>query len=135
MMYITGLKRLNEVFFMRIVIDLDGTICTLKQSGETYADVKPIPGARERLQQLRAAGHTVIIQTARNMATCEGNLGKVMRNVGQITFEWLTAHGMEFDEIYFGKPNGHVYIDDRALRFGSWDALTSEHLEEMARER
>lgn len=120
---------------MRIVIDLDGTICTLKKPDETYADVRPIPGARERLQQLRAAGHTVIIQTARNMATCEGNLGKVMRNVGQITFDWLAQHQIEYDEIYFGKPNGHVYIDDRALRFGNWDELTTDHVEGMARER
>ena len=120
---------------MRIVIDLDGTICTLKAPGETYADVRPIPGAAARLRELRAAGHTVIIQTARNMATCEGNLGRVMKNVGQITFDWLAQHEIEFDEIYFGKPNGHVYIDDRALRFSDWQALGVQHLTEMARER
>lgn len=120
---------------MRIVIDLDGVLCKIKQPGQSYADVEPIPGAAQRLQEFRAAGHTVVIYTARNMATYDGNLGKIMKNVGLITLEWLEKHGMEFDEIYFGKPNGHVYIDDRAVRFQSWENLDLNDLVQEARER
>ena len=120
---------------MRIVIDLDGTICELKRPGESYADVKPLPGAIEKVRELRAAGHYVIIQTARNMATCESNVGRVMKNVGKITLDWLAQHDIEYDEIYFGKPNAHVYLDDRALRFTSWAEITLDHLAEEARER
>jgi len=120
---------------MRIVVDLDGTICTLKQPGQSYADVQPLPGAAAGLRKLRAAGHVIIIQTARNMATCESNLGKVMRNVGKVTLDWLEAHRIEYDEIYFGKPNGHIYIDDRALRFTSWESLSDERLSAEARLR
>ena len=32
---------------LRICIDLDGTICTIKKPNETYADVKVQPGAKE----------------------------------------------------------------------------------------
>ena len=64
---------------MRIVVDLDGTICPIKQKGQSYADLEPLPGAAERLKAWREAGHVVIIQTARNMATQESNLGKVMK--------------------------------------------------------
>jgi capsule biosynthesis phosphatase len=120
---------------MRIVIDLDGTICELKRPDQSYADVQPLPGAAERLRELRAAGHYVIVQTARNMATCESNVGRVMKNVGKITLDWLAEHEIEYDEIYFGKPNAHVYLDDRALRFSSWAEITLERLSAEARER
>ena len=120
---------------MRIVIDLDGTICNLKQPGETYADVQVKPGAADLIKNLRKNGHYVIIQTSRNMATCECNLGKVMKNVGKVTLEWLDKNGIEYDEIYFGKPNAHLYIDDRALRFENWDNMSNEQLEQLAREK
>ncbi len=119
---------------LRIAVDLDGTICTLRGVGETYADVVPLPGAAERIRALRAAGHTVIINTARNMGTCEGNLGRVLRNVGRVTLEWLDRHGIEYDEIYFGKPNAHLYIDDRAHRFTSWDGITPGFVRTESRE-
>lgn len=45
---------------MRIVIDLDGTICPVKEDGDNYADLKPYPGAVEKLRMLRSAGHYII---------------------------------------------------------------------------
>lgn len=120
---------------MRIVIDLDGTICPIKSANQTYDQLLPLTGAAERIKELRCNGHYIIIQTARNMATCESNLGRVLKNVGRITLEWLDRHGIEYDEIYFGKPNADVYIDDRALRFESWDAVTDTVLIEKAAPR
>ena len=46
------------------------------------------------------------------MATQESNLGKVMKNIGKITLEWLSKYKVPYDEIYFGKPNAQVYIDE-----------------------
>lgn len=120
---------------IRIVIDLDGTICEIKTGDQHYADVLPLPGASKKLREFRAAGHYIIIQTARNMATQENNLGKVMKNVGLTTLEWLEKHEIEYDEIYFGKPNGHIYLDDRAVRFASWDEITETLISEQAHER
>ena len=120
---------------MRIVIDLDGTICPIKKPGESYADLEPFPEAAARIRVLRAAGHYIIIQTARNMATCDSNLGRVMKNVGKVTLDWLDRHGIEYDEIYFGKPNAEVYIDDRAFRFSDWDGVSEEVLKQVARAR
>lgn len=120
---------------MRIVIDLDGTICPIKQPNETYADLKPMPDAAERIRQLRAEGHYIIIQTARHMKTCEGNVGLAIKKIGKLTLEWLDKHGIEYDEIYFGKPNADVYIDDRALRFESWEKIDSSTLQKIAKER
>ncbi len=120
---------------MRIVIDLDGVISEIKKSGESYSELEPIAGAAERISQLRSAGHYIIIQTARNMATCESNVGKVMKNIGRITLEWLDRHAIEYDEIYFGKPNAEVYLDDRAIRFLNWDGVTEANLQAEARDR
>ena len=89
---------------MRICIDLDGTICDLKQPHESYADVKPKAGAKEMIQKLREEGHTIIIHTARNMATCDHNVGKVLKNVGKITLDWLERHGILYDEIFLASP-------------------------------
>jgi capsule biosynthesis phosphatase len=111
---------------VRICIDLDGVICALRAPGQTYADVEPIPGAAERLRSLRAAGHYVIIQTARHMKTCEGNLGLVMAKQGLVTLEWLERHGMEYDEIHFGKPHADLYVDDNAVRFESWADIAAD---------
>ena len=120
---------------MRIAIDLDGTICPIKSHSQSYADLEPLPGAAQRIRELRKAGHYIIIQTARNMATCQSNLGKVMKNIGLITLEWLEKHGIEYDEIYFGKPNAEIYLDDRAFRFTSWSEVSEIDLQKAARER
>ena len=111
---------------MRICIDLDGVICRFKQGEETYADVAPVPGAVEKLRALRAAGHYIIIHSARHMKTCNGNVGQVIARQGATTLDWLARHGVEYDEIHFGKPHAEVYIDDNALRFESWDAIAGD---------
>ncbi|KOP81391.1 HAD hydrolase family protein [Cytobacillus solani] len=108
---------------MRIVIDLDGTICELKKENQTYSDVRPKPGAIQTLFKLKEDGHEIIIYTARNMLTCKGNIGKVNANVGKVTLDWLKSYNIPFDEIVFGKPYGDLYIDDSALKFESWELI------------
>jgi capsule biosynthesis phosphatase len=108
---------------MRICIDLDGVICQLKQPGQSYGDLAPVPGAVDKLRALRAAGHTVILLTARHMKTCDGNVGQAIARIGQVTLDWLARHRVEYDELHFGKPWADVYIDDNAYRFTGWDAI------------
>ena len=69
---------------MRIGVDLDGTICEIKQEHQSYSDVKPIPDAVEKLQELNRQGHEIIIMTARHMKTCLGDSSKVVARVGKI---------------------------------------------------
>ena len=111
---------------MRICIDLDGVICQLKKEGQTYDQLDPVPGAVEKLKQLKAAGHYIIIQTARHMKTCEGNVGLVQARIGYITLNWLEKNEVPYDEIYFGKPWAQIYIDDNAFRFENWNAINGD---------
>ncbi|WP_127531391.1 HAD hydrolase family protein [Paenibacillus kobensis] len=110
---------------MRIVVDLDGTICKLKGEGQSYADVVPLDGAIEALYQLKSEGHTIIIHTARNMRTTAGNVGKVIANVGMLTHQWLNHYAVPYDELIFGKPYGDIYIDDLAHRLTEWGEALS----------
>jgi len=111
---------------MRICIDLDGVVCQLREPGQTYAELEPLAGAVERLRSLRAAGHYLILYTARHMKTCNGNIGQVVARQGATTLDWLERHGIEFDEIHFGKPHADVYIDDNAIRFTDWDEIATD---------
>lgn len=104
---------------MRLSIDLDGVICEIDKT-KGYEALIPIEGAVLAIKELRAQGHYVIIHTARHMKTMESNIGRVIAAKGFITLEWLSKHGIEYDEIYFGKPWADIYIDDNAFRFSNW---------------
>ncbi len=108
---------------MRICIDIDGTIAELRQEKQFYSEVKPKEGAVETVQKLHNEGHYIILYTARNMATFQGNLGKITAVQGPLLFKWLEKYEIPYDEIYFGKPNADVYIDDKAIKFESWKNL------------
>lgn len=111
---------------MRICVDLDGTICELRKEGELYGQLKPKEGAIDKLQKLHDAGHYIIIYTSRRMKTHDGNVAKVIADVGKITLDWLERYGVPFDEIAFGKPWADIYIDDNALRFVGWGTVSDD---------
>lgn len=118
---------------MRICIDIDGTICHLRRVNENYNELQPIAGAVEKIKYLKSKGYYIILCTARHMKTCEANVGQVVAKEGLTLLEWLKNHDFVYDEIWFGKPYAHVYIDDRALRFeGSWDAIDEQLINDYA---
>ena len=55
------------------------------------------------------------------MKTHKGNCGKILADIGKITFDTLEKLNIPFDEIYFGKPYADFYIDDLAV--SSFDIL------------
>jgi dTDP-glucose pyrophosphorylase len=44
-----------------------------------------------------------------------------MARVGKMTLDWLEKYEVPYDEIFFWKPNGDIYIDDKAKTFIGWD--------------
>lgn len=96
-----------------IMVDLDGVVSTEERVFDRPL-AKPIEGAREALQDLKDAGHTIVIYTARGWA--EYNYTKA----------WLDQHGMVYDAIQMGKPIAHVWIDDRAIPFRDWKQTLKE---------
>lgn len=98
---------------MKFVIDIDGTICTEeRQFSRSMAE--PLDGAIEALRALKDSGHTIILYSARTWAEYE------------MTVKWLNDHGFQYDQLVLGKPQGDVWIDDRAVRFTRWSEILED---------
>ena len=100
---------------LRFCFDLDNTLVSFPRIKDDYTTVEPIHKNIQFLKFLKAMNHTIIIYTARRMKTHQGNIGKIIADVGKITLDTLDRFEIPFDEIYFGKPNADIYIDDLAL--------------------
>jgi capsule biosynthesis phosphatase len=114
-------NKINTVEKKRFCFDLDNTLVTSPEIKDDYRSVKPIYKNIELLQHLKAMGHYIIIHTARRMRTCNGNVGKIMKDVGEITFNTLNKFNIPYDELIFGKPYADFYIDD--LGVNAYDNL------------
>ena len=119
--FLGKLKEPNSPFLrgrgrmMRFCFDLDGTLVTHPAVAGDYSTCQPIERNIKLLRELKAAGHHIIIYTARRMRTCKGNVGGVLANVGMVTFQSLADLEIPYDEVHFGKPYADVYIDDLAV--------------------
>jgi capsule biosynthesis phosphatase len=97
---------------MRYCFDLDGVICSVAPH---YVNAEPNYEVIHRISELRQEGHVIIINTARGMSTYKGNVAMVYQMYFDFTIDQLTDWGVEYDEIYFGKPAADHYIDDKAI--------------------
>ncbi len=114
-----------------LVMDLDGTLCPIKKPGERYEDLLPRADVLTKLLEYRKNGFYIIIQTARNMRTYEGNVGRINANTAKSVFQWLDRHEIPHDEVHFGKPwsgKGGFYVDDKAVRPDEFLQLTHEEI-------
>ncbi|MBA42521.1 MAG: hypothetical protein CMF62_00740 [Magnetococcales bacterium] len=96
----------------RYCFDLDNTLVTYPKKINDYSTVEPIESMINFVKYLKSMGNTIIIYTARRMKTHNGNLGKVIADIAQITFETLDKFDIPYDEVVFGKPYADYYIDD-----------------------
>lgn len=117
-----------------LVVDLDGTICPIKGKAESYSELVPYKEMVDKLREWKFDGYKIVIYTARNMRTYEGNLGLINANTARKTMDWLDKWGIPYDEILFGKPwpgKDGYYIDDRAIRPDEFLKHTKEELDEI----
>lgn len=99
----------------RICFDFDNTLVTYPLESGNYETVEPINENIEFVRFLKKLGCTIIIYTARRMKTHSGNVGKIIQDVGKITIDTLEKFEIPYDELYFGKPYAHAYIDDLVI--------------------
>ena len=71
------------------------------------------------VEAYRDMGFEIVIFTARNMLTHQGEIGKINVHTLPIVLDWLNRHEVPYDQVIVGKPwcgtNG-FYVDDRAIR-------------------
>jgi CMP-N,N'-diacetyllegionaminic acid synthase len=89
-----------------LCFDMDGVIATLVP-GNDYEQARPIGAVIDLINALQAAGHRIIVFTARGYVTGI--------DWGTITLRQLQEWGVRYDELKFGKPAADFYVDDRAL--------------------
>lgn len=121
------------MFYMKkIIVDLDGTIT--RANTNNYKEVLPRLDVIEQLKNYQKKGFEIIISTARNMRTYDGNVGKINIHTLPTIIAWLDEHKIPYDEILVGKPwcgNQGFYIDDRAVRPSEFANLSYEEINEL----
>lgn len=95
---------------MTFAIDFDGTIHDNKNPVTGRRMGPPIDGAKEYINGLKAQGHAVIVHSV---------WGGDRKTIG----DWMGYYGIDFDDITNVKPKADFYIDDRAIRFTSWQEM------------
>ena len=101
----------------KLVIDLDGTL-TIEPTSD-YRQARPNKDLIRVLNSYKARGYYIVIFTARNMRTFDGEIGKINVHTLPIIIDWLKENDVPYDEVIVGKPwcgKDGFYIDDRALR-------------------
>lgn len=93
-----------------LIFDIDGTICTQETD---YFQAKPIQEVIEKLNKKFDEGYQIVLFTARGTET-----GIDWSNV---TKEQLDRWGVKYHDLYFGKPAGLKYIDDKGVNVYSWE--------------
>lgn len=92
-------------------IDIDSTLASDRYESGGVLNCTLLPGAKEKVAALKAAGHSVVFFTHR---------GEHLRDD---TLDWLKRNGIVYDDIIFEKPHFDVYIGDEAIHFESWDKI------------
>ena len=119
-----------------IVVDVDGTIAA-DDSSLGYHERRPIVEVINRINRLKKRGARIIIYTARNMRTFEGNVGLINLHTLPTLLDWLTRNGVCHDEVYVGKPwcgpNG-LYAKKNAMRPSAFTTLEFDDLVELLKD-
>lgn len=92
-----------------VVFDFDGVIHSYTSGWQGVGVIPdlPVPGIKEAIDNIRAAGYEVVVVSTR-CSTREGL--KAVR-------DYLWEHRIKVDAVKMEKPPAIVYIDDRAICF------------------
>ena len=96
----------------RYCFDIDKTILFCdKDYNNCKVDIK----MKKLINSLHKSGHTIILYTARKMKTYKGNVRLARKSIEAKTRSQLSFFDIMYDEIYFGKPDADLFIDDKAI--------------------
>ena len=117
-----------------LVVDVDGTLCDIKQEGESYDDLAPRQDMLDKLREYRGKGYGICLFSSRNMRTYEGSIGLINKHTAPQLLRWLERWNVPYDEIIFGKPwprEKGFYIDDRAIRPDEFLDLSEQEIHDL----
>ena len=73
----------------------------------------------EKINNLYEDGHKIIFMTARGMGRSNNNRDSAYKEFYDFTYSQLRNWGLNFHELYLGKPEGDIFIDDK----GQWSEI------------
>lgn len=127
----------------RLVIDLDYTLShprsNLSNQNESgnhlkYEEAHINTAMAKRLKDYKAQGFEILIFSARNMNTYNGQIGLINVHTLPRILNWLDKNDIIYDEVVVGKPwcgNQGFYVDDRAVRPLEFMSLTLEQIQTL----
>lgn len=100
---------------MRIVFDLDDTIC--RTANRDYDNSSEISAVVSKIRELRETlpDAEIVVHTSRGMASCGGDVEAAEKKNRPTVEKWLSDHGIWVDGIVFGKPLADIYVDDKGM--------------------
>lgn len=98
---------------MRVVFDLDDTICVHKN--RDYVNAKPIEETIKKMREMKSSGWEIIIYSARGQISCNGDLELIEKRNRAVVEKWLETHNVPYDKLIFGKPIADLYVDDKGI--------------------
>lgn len=121
------------------IVDIDDTILTtpLKENGKyDYDNSEPIFPVISKLQELRHAGHTIILFTARGMKTYQGDVERIEEVHRDRLEGFIQRWNVPCDNLIFGKPWGSnpIYLDNRNLSLSSFLLSKPNNFESLIKE-
>ena len=99
---------------MIYVFDIDGTLCT-KTDGD-YSKAKPIEERIDVVNKLYEDGNRIVLLTARGMGRSDNSYNYAHEAFYELTRDQLHEWGVNYHELFLGKPAGDIYVDDKGIR-------------------
>jgi len=117
----------------RIIVDIDNTI-TVEDSNVDYENKVPRKDVIKKLGEYQENGFEIILFTARNMKTYNGDLSKINKFTISKIQNWLKKHSVSYDGLMVGKPwcgEDGFYLDDKAIRPSEFLKLEYDEIKKL----
>jgi hypothetical protein len=96
---------------MKIVIDIDGTLCD--EEDTDMSKRRPYEHRIAKLNAMYDNGATIVIYTSRGMNSTHDDPVLSDQKYRIFTESQLAEWGVKYHRLMFGKPNADVYIDNK----------------------
>ena len=99
---------------MIYVFDIDGTVCA--NTDGDYKSAKPFLNRVQKINDLYKGGNKIIFMTARGMGRSDNDRDFAYKEFYDFTYNQLKSWGLKFHELYLGKPEADIFIDDKGMK-------------------
>jgi phosphoglycolate phosphatase-like HAD superfamily hydrolase len=96
-----------------IAIDFDGTLCDMNNVPAGKKMGPPMAGAVEGVNRLIELGYKPTVYTVRATSVA----------AAKAVAQWLAYFKFPVMDVTNNKPNCDLYLDDKAVRFTSWEQV------------